>query len=288
MMIAATPGPSAKGASARRAAGAGVSAAALAARRADPDRFLCALFLPQAAREAAFTLIAFNHETVRALGSMQSRAVAGPMAGLIRLQWWREIVQGAAHPHDIADPLRALVAQGRVRAETLLGILDAREAELDGLADWPAWRDAMRGGAGGVQAAIAQAAGVTDPGQLDAVALNGAAYGAGGLARHLDRVLAGGRCPVPDGALAESGLSGDAIRDGATVPAALLPALRAALCREGADFLARAGAGRLPRVARAAALPGVLARRDLARQGPAPAARGLGDRLAVMAAMAFA
>ncbi|MBB2204668.1 squalene/phytoene synthase family protein [Gluconacetobacter takamatsuzukensis] len=275
----------------RRAAGAGVSPGAATARQADPDRFLCALFLPQAARDAAFTLIAFNHETVRALGGMQSRAVAGPMAGMIRLQWWREIVEGAGHPHAVADPLRALLAQGRVRAETLLAILDAREAELDGLADWPAWRKAMYDGAGGVQVAIAQAAGVTDPDLLRAVQLGGAAYGAGGLVRHLERVLAGGRCPVPDSALAGAGLSGDTIRDGATLPPDMLRNLRADLCREGAAFLAQAGQQRLPRPARAAALPGVLARRDLARgAGGAPAGaapRGLGDRLAVMAAMAF-
>lgn len=286
MTIATTPGPPE-----RRAVSAGVSPDAAIARRADPDRFLCALFLPAAARAAAFTLIAFNHETVRALGGMQSRAVAGPMAGLIRLQWWREIVEGAGHPHEIAGPLRALIADGRVRAETLLGILEAREAELDGLADWPAWRAAMRDGAGGVQVAIAQAAGVTDPAMMRVIEWMGAAYGAGGLARHLDGVLASGRCPVPDCALADAGLSGDAIRDGATLPPDALAAVRAALCREGTEFLAGAGRMRLPRAVRAAALPGVLARRDLARgaggAGPGPAPRGLGDRLAVMAAMAF-
>ncbi|WP_246401135.1 squalene/phytoene synthase family protein [Gluconacetobacter dulcium] len=270
----------------RRAAAAGVSPDAPIARRADPDRFLCALFLPAAAREAAFTLLAFNHETVRALGGMQSRAVAGSMAGLIRLQWWREIIEGAPHPHEIADPIRALIAQGRVKPETLLGILDAREAELDGLADWPAWRTAMRGGAGGIQVAIAQAAGVTDPDLLKAVESHGAAYGAGGLVRHLELVLASGRCPVPDSALAESGLSGDTIRDGAPLPPDIARALRADLRREGQAFLAEAGRRRLPRQARAAALPGVLARRDFAR-GADPAPRGLGDRLAVMAAMAF-
>ncbi|MFT8422086.1 MAG: squalene/phytoene synthase family protein [Gluconacetobacter sp.] len=270
----------------RRAAAAGVSPDAPIARRADPDRFLCALFLPAAAREAAFTLLAFNHETVRALGGMQSRAVAGSMAGLIRLQWWREIIEGAPHPHEIADPIRALIAQGRVKPETLLGILDAREAELDGLADWPAWRTAMRGGAGGIQVAIAQAAGVTDPDLLKAVESHGAAYGAGGLVRHLELVLASGRCPVPDSALAESGLSGDTIRDGAPLPPDIARALRADRAGGGLPGGAARARGRGPRPAGGGPRPGVRARRDLAR-GADPAPRGLGDRLAVMAAMAF-
>jgi 15-cis-phytoene synthase len=291
----------------------GLSANGGIARRFDPDRFFCALFLPRAVRDDAFTVIAFNHESVRALAGLHSRSVAGPLAGLIRLQWWREIVEGAPHPHEVAGPLRALIGAGRVRRDTLLGILDAREAELEGLADWAAWRAAMRGGAGGVQVAIAQiadtrgadtrGAGQDDPepmrpDQMRAVEALGAAYGVGGLLRHLDAVLAGGRCPLPESALHEFGLSGDAIRDGAGLqgadPAALA-ALRARLREEGLAFLAQAGAGagveagrvRLPRAVGAAALPGVLARRDLRRGDGGGADRGLGDRLAVMAAMAL-
>lgn len=282
----------------KRAAETGLSAMGEIARRSDPDRFFCTLFLPASVREDAFTLIAFNHESVRALSGMHSRSVAGPMAGLIRLQWWREIVEGASHPHEVADPLRALIRAGRVRRDTLLGILDAREAELEGLPDWAAWRAAMRAGAGGVQAAIAQVAGTgtTDPDLLRAVEFLGAAYGVGGLLRHMGAVLAGGRCPLPEPALQEFGLSGESIRDGAGIQGADLTPLRARLRDEGREFLAQAGmqvaagAGRvrLPRAVRAAGLPGALARRDLGRghDREVGAARGLGDRLAVMAAMA--
>ncbi|GBQ84780.1 phytoene synthase [Gluconacetobacter johannae DSM 13595] len=260
----------------------GLSVCGDIARRSDPDRFFCSLFLPAALREDAFTLIAFNHESVRALTGTQSRSVAGPLAGMIRLQWWREIVEGAPHPHAVADPLRALVAQGRVERRTLLGILDAREAELDGLADRNAWREAMRCGAGGVQRAIAEAAGVRDEDALRAVASRGAAFGMGGLLRHLDAVLRGGRCPLPEDALNESGLSRDAVQNGVD-PARLGP-LRALVRQEGLALLHAGRTASLPRAARGAALPGVLARRDLARDAGAEgdAARGLGDRLAVL------
>ena len=58
-------------------------------RRHDPDRFLTALFAPPDRRDALLTLYAFNHELARA------REVASePPLALIRLQWWREVVEG--------------------------------------------------------------------------------------------------------------------------------------------------------------------------------------------------
>lgn len=266
------------------AGGDGLSLCGAIARRSDPDRFFCALFLPEPVREDAFSVIAFNHESVRALTGMQSWSVAGPMAGLIRLQWWREIIEGAPHPHEVAPGLRVALARAPALRRTLLRILDAREAEAEGLTDWPSWRAAMRGGAGGVQVAIAQRAGLGDPVALQRIEALGAAYGAGGLLRHLDIVLAAGRCPLPDTALQAIGLSREALRNGA--PPGLLDPLRVRLREEGRAFLAQALPVRLRRDSRAAALPGVLARRDLARpDGRRAAGRGLGDRLAVMAAM---
>ena len=55
------------------------------------DRFLAALFAPAAQRPALFALYAFNVEIARV------RDVARePMPGEIRLQWWREVVEGRA------------------------------------------------------------------------------------------------------------------------------------------------------------------------------------------------
>ena len=58
-------------------------------RRADPDRFLTALFAPPGRREDLFALYAFNHETARA-----REVTREPMMTMIRLQWWREVVEG--------------------------------------------------------------------------------------------------------------------------------------------------------------------------------------------------
>ena len=267
----------------------GLSECGAIARRFDPDRFLCALFVPAPAREAAMTLVAFNHECVRALSTPASWAVAGPIAGMIRLQWWRDVIDGGdPQRHPVAIALVDLLACGAVRADTVRGIVDARECELDGLPDWPAWRANMRAGAGGVQRAMAEVLDPRDDVACDAVAELGTVYGAGALARHLGAVLRSGRCPLPDVALDAVGLERDGLRDGAAT-AGQRAALHALLRAEGAAFHARALtiAPRLPRTVLPAALPAVLGRRDLRADGEDDGgARGIGDRLAVMVAMA--
>ena len=112
----------------------------------------------------------------------------------------------------------------------------------------------------------------------------GAAYGSGALRRHLPAVLAAGRCPLPDEMLEQAGVAGDRIMQ----DQAALTALREALRREGEAFLREADGPPLRGAGRVALLPLVLARRDLrqaaGRLPATPRGRGLGDRLAVLAA----
>src|ERR1700754_790174 len=91
-------------------------------RRHDPDRFMTALFAPAERRDALLALYAFNHELARA------REVASePPLALIRLQWWREVVEGEAKRHEVASPLSAAMAAGLVVAGDLLPMIEARE-----------------------------------------------------------------------------------------------------------------------------------------------------------------
>ncbi len=60
-------------------------------READRDRYLATLFAPADRRGALFSLYAFDIEISRI------RDVAHePMPGEIRLQWWREVLEGEA------------------------------------------------------------------------------------------------------------------------------------------------------------------------------------------------
>ncbi len=240
-------------------------------RRADPDRFLTALFAPADRREALFVLYAFNNELARARD-----AASNPMLALIRLQWWREVVDGAARAHEVATPLAALLAAGVLDRAELAAIVDAREAEADTIETPQEWRAMLLAGPGGLAAAAGRLLGT--PGS-DALRQLGAAYGAAGVLRSVTALAGRGRCLLPVATLAEYGLSPEAaIAD--PMGTALRPVL-AALAQQARPWLTATRS--VPRQAIAAALPAVFARRDLRRPGDARP-RGLGDRLAVTAA----
>jgi 15-cis-phytoene synthase len=237
-------------------------------RRHDPDRFLTALFAPPAKREALFTLYAFNHELARARETVSEAPLA-----LIRLQWWREVVEGARRRHEVAEPLRAFINAGALRREDLLSIIDAREVEAEPAIETSRdWHNFLRAGAGGVAVAAAHLLGASDPDQLRPF---GAAFGLAGVLRSVEAHARQGRCLLPLDALAAHQLSPDQV---IADPKAALGVV-AQLARDGLALLRRTG---LPVSVVAAALPAVLARRDLRRAPLFPRPRGTGDRLAVM------
>jgi phytoene synthase len=242
-----------------------LSAPGAIVRRADPDRFLTALFAPPARREALFTLYAFNTETARAV-----QATSEPTMALIRLQWWREVVEGTRKAHEVATPLSGLLASGTLDPADLLSVLDARE--VTELPDVPSWRDWLLAGPGALAVAAGRILGVPDAPWLRSL---GAGYGAAGVLRNTVALARADMCLLPAELLAAHGLSPEAVI--AKPDAAALQPVFEALAREGRSLLGRA-ARRGPGLA--AALPAVLARRDLRRPGVA-ALRGLGDRLAV-------
>ncbi len=243
-------------------------------RRHDPDRFLTALFAPAERRDALLVLYAFNHELARA------REVASePPLALIRLQWWREVVEGEPRRHEVASPLSQAIAAGALDRGLLLPLIEAREAEayddFATLADWRAW---LLAGAGGLAVAAAAALGASRP---EAVRPFGAAYGVAGLLRASGVLAAQGRCLLPHDLLARHGLSPEGcIHDPA---AATAQAAGAEEVREGTALL-EAPPGAVPRAAVAAALPAVLARRDLRRWPEVALPRRFGDRIAVTVA----
>src|SRR5271165_1963078 len=88
-------------------------------RRHDPDRFLTALFAPPERREAVFLVYAFNHEIARA-----REVVSEPALALIRLQWWREVVEGARRRHEVAGPLGEALDAGVLDAGDFLMMIE--------------------------------------------------------------------------------------------------------------------------------------------------------------------
>lgn len=235
-----------------------LSPVGLLVQRHDPDRFLTALFAPPAQREALLTLYAFNHELARAREMARE-----PTMALIRLQWWREVVEGARRRHEVAGPVGEALDAGHLRAADLEGMIAGREAEADGIATLDDWRAYVLATAGGVAVAALGALGAEAP--EPAVRALGAAYGAAGILRAAPALARQNRSLLPDD------LAGQ-------------PDAPEHLRQQGLRWLDEGRQPRIPRAARPAVLVAALAQRDLRRLDTAPGPRGLGDRLAVMRA----
>jgi phytoene synthase len=94
------------------------------------DRYLATLFAPASQRTDLHALYAFDIEIARI-----PLLTHEPMAGEVRLQWWREVLQGEREGEAQANPVAAallvtLARHPRVDRAELVAILDARTADL--------------------------------------------------------------------------------------------------------------------------------------------------------------
>ncbi len=241
-------------------------------RRRDPDRFLTALFAPPARRDLLLLLYAFNHELERA-----REAASLPPIALIRLQWWREVVEGAERRHEVASPLGAAIRAGAIAPADLLGMIEAREVEAEtGLASSAVWRDFVSGTGGTLAVAAGRLLGATRP---DVLRAPGAAYEAARLLRGIAAAASRGRCLLPKDVLREHGLTPeDVVAAPLSAPVVAASDRMAELSR---GWLAEAFRAPVPTHALAAALPVVFALRDLRPERPIGRPRSVRDRLAV-------
>ena len=114
-------------------------------RERDRDRYWSALFAPRPNRPGLLALYAFNAELdhIPAL-------VSEPMAGQIRLQWWRDVVDfatpGFRTGNPVADALSAAIIQYNLPKDRLIGMVDARVPAMfdDAPADDKALKASLR------------------------------------------------------------------------------------------------------------------------------------------------
>jgi phytoene synthase len=106
-----------------------VSYCAELVRSADRDRFVATLFAPAHNRDALYALYAFNAEVAHVRGRAREAT-----AGEIRLQWWREVLQGERHGEAMASPVAAsllkTIETHRLPLNAMLALLEARRFDL--------------------------------------------------------------------------------------------------------------------------------------------------------------
>ena len=178
-------------------------------RQVDFDRYLSSLFAPRALRSRLNVLYAFNHELAKT-----AETVSQPIAGQIRLQWWRdriaELYGGVAIDHPLTAALRDVIAAHDLPRDLFDALIDAREHDLDEApfattSDFETYADAT---SANVMRLAARILGAGDTLDSDAREL-GIAYAITGLCRALPYHAAGRRLMLPMDRLASAGLSAE-------------------------------------------------------------------------------
>lgn len=98
-------------------------------RETDRDRYLACLLSPADKRAGLIALYGFNAELARIRDLVRE-----PLPGEVRLQYWRDLLNGEARGSSEANPLAALlletVSRFRLPREALLRMIDARVFDL--------------------------------------------------------------------------------------------------------------------------------------------------------------
>ena len=185
-------------------------------REGDPDRYFATLFAPAERRPHLFALYAFSLEVARVRDT-----VSDPMPGEIRLQWWRDVLQGEARgdvrAHPVAAALDTAIAANRLPRAALVALLDARGFDLydDPM---PTTGD-LEGYCGETYSALMRLAalilaGGTEPGGAAATGHAGLAYALAGLLRALPWHARRGQVFLPADLLGRWGVTRDDIVSG--------------------------------------------------------------------------
>jgi 15-cis-phytoene synthase len=184
------------------------------ARAADKDRYLASLFAPAAARQHLHALYAFASEIGRV-----REAAREPLPGEIRLQWWRDVLEGEGRGEVSANPVAAAlldtIARCALPRARLMALIDAHGFDLydeamPSLADLDVYAEHT---SGALFALAAQILGGRDGADAIAAAATpaGIAYGVAQRLRTFPRDLGRRQLFVPFDLLAQHGVTREEI-----------------------------------------------------------------------------
>lgn len=214
-------------------------------RRHDHDRYATAMFADPAHRGDLWVLYAFNLE----LSQIRTQ-VREPLAGMIRLQWWRDVVEGArreeAMRHPVGGPLLDLIQRRHLKVTDVHDLIDVRQHDLEPapFATIAHWQEYGRRTSGGLARLAAAVLGGED---CLAAESAGTAWALTGLLRSVPFHLAQGWNSLP----------ADAVSTTADKKALAASVLR--LTDIVSEHLRQSRRLRAPRAALPALLPAVLA-----------------------------
>jgi 15-cis-phytoene synthase len=185
-------------------------------RDGDPDRYWSTLFAPPEKRPHLHALHAFNFEVARVRDSVREALV-----GEMRLQWWRDALQGEARGDVRANPIAAAlddtIVTFRLPRQAFVDLIDARVFDLydDPM---PSLND-LEGYCGETSSSLIRLAAMvladgSDPGSADAAGHGGVAYAITGLLRAFPWHARRGQVYIPSDMLVRHGVVRDDIVSG--------------------------------------------------------------------------
>lgn len=231
-----------------------LSLAAEQVRRFDRERFVAALFAPPETRERLMVLYAFSLELAKVRESVREA-----MAGLIRLQWWRDVLAGLrdeeAARHPVAGPLLALVRTQDLPVALFEQVITAREKDLDPIpfATESERRAYAAATAGALHELAVVALGARDPASRAAAQQVGTAWASIGLLRATPFHLSTGWLTLPGDMLDKAGVTAAEVQAGRA--AATLAGIARDIGESARYHLSQARQHRVPRGALPALLP---------------------------------
>ena len=178
--------------------------------------WLSSLFCPADKRRYLQALYAFDREIARI-----PSIVSEPSLGEIRLQWWREVVQGERRQEAAANPVSAAlmetVASNKLPTASLSNYLEARRFDLYN-DPMPSIGD-LEGYCGETSSALFRLASLilcdgADPSGADACGHGGVAFKLTQILQALPAHAARGRCYLPKDVLARHGALPEAVAAG--------------------------------------------------------------------------
>lgn len=185
-------------------------------REGDPDRYFAALFAPAPFRPHLFALAAFSLTIARVRD-----AASNPIAGEIRLQWWRDALQGEARGDVKANPVAAAlddaIVKRKLGRQPFVDLIDARVFDLY---DDPMPRvNDLEGYGGETASALIRLGSLVlsdgaEPGGAAAAGHAGVAYGVTGLLRALPWHARAGQVYLPADILKQYGVTREDIVTG--------------------------------------------------------------------------
>jgi phytoene synthase len=188
-------------------------------RETDRDRYLACLLSPADKRRPLAALYAFHAELARI-----RELVHEPLPGEVRMQYWRDLLEGNAHGSSEANPVAAelltAIEAHRLPRQTLIDMIEARIFDL--YDDPMETRGALEGYAGETASALIQLASLIlspedAPRSADAAGHAGVAQAISGMLMLMPLHRRRGQLYLPLDILSATGLDRDGFLSGKDV-----------------------------------------------------------------------